>query len=115
MDYTLTDGVLRFQLDGEERELKATVQAALTIDKACESLGNAAWRIQIMSASTIFDVILAGLNAPKSEYETLKERLFLFGFENLSKVASEFLTLLQHGGKMPELDGEEDTPVKGKP
>jgi hypothetical protein len=115
MDYTLHDGVLRFQLDGEERELKATVQAALTIDKVCESLGNAAYRIQIMSASTIFEVILAGLHAPKLECDALKEQLFTLGFENLAKIASEFLILLQNGGKMPEPEEEEDAPAKGKP
>ena len=97
MEYTLKDGVIDFVVAGEAYQLVATVKSAMAVDKAFGGMGDAAFAVQRMSLNGIFTIIDCGLTIELDD--DLREKLFAESIDTLSKIATEFLMLLQNGGK----------------
>lgn len=115
MSGSINDSVIPFKLDGEDRELVATPNAALKLSRLYGGLGNINGKIVHSVDPEVFcNVIRIGMNLNDKESQGLADKVFRTGYSSLIPVCIDYVVLLINGGRRvaaenSEGNGEEST------
>lgn len=99
-----------FNLDGEEKQLKPTLRAALLLSRQPGGLLGVAQRISQFNMDDILLVIKFGmeLTDPGAKHIKLDDKVYRTGLLRLAPVCNQFIDLLVNGGRPSGAVGERE-------
>lgn len=107
-------GDVRITLDGQERVLRPTLHATMTVSKLSNGIVGAIQKVSTFDFDTIVQVVILGLGLSNNAREAreIPDKVYKTGMMDLTPQVVRYLTILANGGRPPpeeETGGVHDT------
>lgn len=102
----ITSGEVVISLDGEERTLRPTLNAATRINSQFGGFAGALGQIQALNLEAMTYIVRQGLGASDAEAKGLREQVYQAGVLEMVGPLSRYVMLLANGGKLSSDEGE---------
>lgn len=103
----ITSGEVVITLDGEERTLKPTLNAATRVNNRFGGFTKALPEVSALNLDAFVYIIGQGLAAKDDEMKTMKEKVWRTGLADLVNPVGRFVMILANGGRDLDDDGAE--------
>ncbi|WP_152045505.1 hypothetical protein [Aureimonas psammosilenae] len=100
---------VEIKLDGETFYLRSTLKAAQNISRQYGGFVGTFQALQVLSLEVAQYIVKQGITAKNISTDDLNDKVWRAGVGNLTKPLARYVSILQNGGRDPDLNDGDDT------